>query len=92
MIPDPYALMEWAFAEGDTSKVHGLLKEFEHYSHYWNTRGSPEAVGMRSPLTWRSEVNPLHFKKNEQTEEWYKYLTSGTIYNVFGTDCMIHAD
>lgn len=92
MIPDPYALMEWTFADGDESKVHGLLDEFEHYSHYWNVRGSSEAVGMRSPLTWRSEVNPLHFKKNEDTEEWYQYLTSGTIYNIWGVDCMIHAD
>ena len=92
MIPDPYALMEWTFADGDESKVHGLLDEFEHYSHYWNVRGSSEAVGMRSPLTWRSEVNPLHFKKNEDTEEWYQYLTSGTIYNIWGCDCMLHAD
>ena len=47
---------------------------------------------MRSPLTWRSEVNELHFVKNEATEEWYKYLGSGTIYNVWSCDCMIHAD
>ena len=92
MIPDPYALMEWTFADGDVSKVHGLLKEHEHYSHYWNERGSNVAVGMRSPLTWRSEVNELHFIKNEKTEEWYQYLGSGTIYNVFGVDCMLHAD
>lgn len=92
MIPDPYALMEWVFAEGDVSKVHGLLKEFEHYSHYWNERGAKVAVAMRSPLTWRSEVNELHFIKNEKTEEWYKYLGSGTIYNVFGCDCMLAAD
>lgn len=92
MIPDPYALMEWTFADGDVSKVHGLLKEHEHYSHYWNERGANVAVGMRSPLTWRSEVNELHFIKNEKTEEWYQYLGSGTIYNVFGCDCMISAD
>ena len=92
MIPDPYALMEWVFAEGDVSKVHGLLKEFEHYSHYWNERGAKVAVAMRSPLTWRSEVNELHFIKNEKTEEWYKYLGSGTIYNVWSCDCMLHAD
>ena len=92
MIPDPYALMEWTFAEGDISKVHGLLKEFEHYSAYWNERNKKEAVGMRSPLTWRSEVNGLHLVKNEQTEEWYQYLKSGTIYNIWGCDCMLHAD
>jgi hypothetical protein len=92
MIPDPYALMEWVFADGDVSKVHGLLNEFEHYSAYWNKRGKQEAVGMRSPLTWRSEVNKLIFIDNEQTREWYQYLDSGTIYNVWGVDCILHAD
>lgn len=92
MIPDPYALLEWAFAEGDVSKVRGLLQEGEHYSRYWNVRGRTNGVGMRSPLTWRSEVNPLKFICNDQTEEWYKYLGSGTIYNVWGCDCMLHAD
>lgn len=92
MIPDPYALMEWTFAEGDTSKVQGLLKEFEHYSSYWNKREKTEAVGMRSPLTWRSEVNKLTFVNNAQTAEWYQYLDSGTIYNVWGVDCILHAD
>ena len=47
---------------------------------------------MRSPLTWRSEVNPLVFIKNDKTEEWYQYLNSGIIYNVWGVDCMLHAD
>ena len=88
MIPDPYALMEWAFG----LEVKGLLKNKEHYSRYWNNRGVIEAVGMRSPLTWRSEVNPLKFIKNEKTEEWYQYLDSGIIYNVWGVDCMLHAD
>ena len=92
MIPDPYALMEWAFADGDVTKVHGLLKEFEHYSAYWNKRGKSEAVGMRSPLTWRSEVNKLVFVNNKETNEWYQYLDSGTIYNVWGVDCILHAD
>lgn len=88
MIPDPYAMMEWAFG----MEVKGLLNEFEHYSDYWNKRDASEGVGMRSPLTWRSEVNRLVFVNNEQTNEWYKYLSSGTIYNVWGVDCMLHAD
>lgn len=88
MIPDPYALMEWAFG----LEVKGLLKNKEHYSRYWNNRGVTKAVGMRSPLTWRSEVNPLVFIKNDKTEEWYQYLDSGIIYNVWGVDCMLHAD
>lgn len=88
MIPDPYAMMEWAFG----MPVKGLLKEFEHYSRYWNRRYSRNVVACRSPLTWRSEVNKLNLIKNAQTEEWYQYLNSGIVYNVFGNDCMIHAD
>ena len=63
MIPDPYAMMEHAFG----MEVKGLLQDGEHYSDYWNQRGASEAVGMRSPLTWRSEVNPLKFVVNEKT-------------------------
>lgn len=92
MIPDPYALMEWAFANGDINKVRGLLNEHEHYSNYWNSRNVSEAIACRSPLTWRSEVNKLNLKSNDQTSEWYQYLTSGIIYNIWGTDCMLHAD
>ena len=88
MIPDPYAMMEHAFG----MEVKGLLQDGEHYSDYWNQRGASDAVGMRSPLTWRSEVNPLKFVVNEKTQEWYKYLNSGIIYNVWGCDCMLHAD
>ena len=51
-----------------------------------------DVVAMRSPLTWRSEVNKLNLKNNELTEKWFKYLTSGIVYNVWGHDCIIHAD
>ncbi len=88
MIPDMYAFMQHAFGQ----TVTGALKEFEHYSHFWNQRGKTEVVAMRSPLTWRSEVNKLNLKSNELTEKWFKYLTSGIVYNVWGCDCIIHAD
>lgn len=88
MIPDPYAMMEWVFG----MPVNGLLSDKEHYSQYWNNRNAKEAVGCRSPLTWRSEVNKLNFIKNEKTEKWYQYINSGIIYNVWGNDCMLHAD
>lgn len=88
MIPDMYAFMQHAFGQ----EVTGALKEFEHYSNFWNQRGKTEVVAMRSPLTWRSEVNKLNLKNNELTEKWFKYLTSGIVYNVWGCDCIIHAD
>ena len=92
MIPDPYAMMQWVFSNGDSSQITGLLQENQHYSRYWNDRQSSEIVGLRSPLTWRSEINRLHLIKNADTEKWYKYLNSGIVYNVWGTDCMLHAD
>lgn len=88
MIPDMYAFMQHAFGH----EVTGALKEFEHYSHFWNERNKKEVVAMRSPLTWRSEVNKLTLIQNELTEKWFKYLTSGIVYNVWGCDCIIHAD
>ncbi len=88
MIPDMYAFMQHAFGQ----QVTGALKEFEHYSYFWNKRGKSDVVAMRSPLTWRSEVNKLNLKNNELTEKWFKYLKSGIVYNVWGCDCIIHAD
>lgn len=88
MIPDMLAFMEHTFS----MKIEGALKENEHYSNYWNSKNVKDVVAMRSPLTWRSEVNKLNLVKNDKTEKWFKYLTSGIIYNVFGCDCIIHAD
>lgn len=87
MINDPYALCEYIFG----LEIKGLLKEFEHYSDYWNNRGVKEVAAMRSPLTWQSEVNLLHLQNTPNTNEWYKYITSGIIFNVWGYDNMIHA-
>ncbi len=88
MIPDMYAFLQHAFGH----EVTGALKEFEHYSYFWNQRGSKDVIAMRSPLTWRSEVNKLNLVNNELTEKWFKYLKSGIVYNVWGCDCIIHAD
>lgn len=87
MFADGYAFCEHAFG----MEVKGLLKENEHYSNYWNERNVKEVVAMRSPLTWRSEVNLLHLQDNENVNEWFKYMKSGIIYNVWGVDNMLHA-
>ena len=82
---DPYALCEHAFG----LEVKGLLNEFEHYSNYWNRKGVDTIIAMRSPLTWRAEVNQLNLKNNDKHKEWYKYITSGIVLNVWGSDCML---
>ncbi len=88
MISDPYALTEHIYG----LEVKGLLQEFEHYSQYWNNRNVDTVVAMRAPLTWRSEANLLHLQNNDKVNEWYKYLYSGIIHNVWGMDCMQYAD
>ena len=88
MIADPYALMEHLF----NLPVKGLLNKKEHYSSYWLNKNVKKAVAMRAPLTWRSEVNPLYFKKNDQTNFWYQNIQSGIIYNIFSIDTMLQAD
>lgn len=88
MISDPYAFCEYLF----DMPIKGLLNENEHYSYFWNNEGSKNIVAMRSPLTWRSEVNKLHLKSNSKIKKWYKYLNSGIVYNVHGVDCMLAAD
>lgn len=87
-ISDPYALMEWIFK----LPVKGLLAEDEDYIEYWNKKGVTQVVAMRSPLTWRSEAHILNLKNSENMRKWYRYLSSGIVYNVWGCDCMLEAD
>lgn len=84
MISDPYAFCEHVFG----MEVKGLLGQNQFYSNYWNNKEVDLVAGLRSPLTWRSEINKLPLLKNEQTEEWYKYLNSGIVINVFGDDVL----
>lgn len=88
VLSDPYALMEHVFG----MSVNGLLSRDMYYSSYWNNRNIESIVGMRAPLTWRSEVNKMALTCSEKTRDWYRYITSGIILNVHGNDCMIFAD
>lgn len=88
MCSDPWGFCEHAFG----MEVKGLLKEFEHYCEYWSKKGVRVVDAMRSPLTWKSEHNLLNLQYNRKLKEWYKYLYGTVIYNVWGTDCMRHAD
>lgn len=88
MISDPYAFCEHLFG----IEVKGLLQNKQHYSYYWNKKGVNTVVAMRSPLTWRSEVNKLNLQNNGEVNRWFKYLKSGIVYTVHGVDCMLAAD
>jgi hypothetical protein len=88
MISDPYAQCEHIFG----LPVNGLLKRDEYFSKFWNDRFIDKVVACRAPLTWRSEVNILDLVVGNRFDDWYSYLYSGIVYNVFGEDAMIHAD
>lgn len=87
MFNDPYAFCEYVF----DMPIKGLLREHEHYSYYWNCKGDKKVAALRSPLTWRSEVNELNLQNNPLLNKWFKYITSGIIYNVWGYDHLLHA-
>lgn len=87
-ISDMVAFCEFAFG----LEVKGLLKENEHYSHWWNKRNIDTVVAVRSPLTFKSEVNLLHLKNDDLMKKWFSNNTSGIIYNVWGVDCFLQAD
>ena len=88
MISDPYSLAEHIYG----LEIKGLLKEGEEYSQYWSNRNVDKVVAMRAPLTYCSEALILNLKNDDKIKEWYKYLYSGIVYNVWGTTCMCHAD
>ena len=87
-ISDPYALMEYVCG----MKPKGLLQEHEIFCDYWVKRNMNKVAAMRAPLTWRSEVNVVNIKKSNDINEWYSYLYSGLVYNIYGVDCMLQAD
>jgi len=85
MVADPVALMEHVFG----LEIKGLLNRNEHYNKYWLDKGVNKIAGMRSPLVWRSEVNILNLKNNDDIEKWYKYLNNCCVFNVHGMDMAI---
>jgi hypothetical protein len=86
MISDPYAMCEHIFG----MEVKGLLKEGEHYSNYWNNKKIKKVSACRSPLTHYTENNILNLQQSKELDYWYRYLRSGIIYNVHGTDTLRH--
>ena len=86
-ISDPYALCQHAFG----MEVTGLLNSREFYCQYWNEKNVDKVAALRSPLTWKSEVNILDLRNNKNLQFWYKYLTSGIVYNVFDESVMSHS-
>ena len=90
MISDPYAQCQSAFGHKPT----GLLKTVEIYSGWWKNRVDSGTVldCCRSPMIDISEHNPMDLVYDEQMEDWYQYLPSGIIYNIYDISVFRHSD
>lgn len=82
VVCDPYALCEYIFG----LEPKGLLKEFEHYAYLWSIQGEQEISALRSPMTWRAEVNKLSLRFTEEMQAWYKYIPNCVVLNMWGLD------
>lgn len=88
IIPDLYAMAEHAFGMAP----HGLLKSGEMWSKRWNDKGSKEVSIMRSPLVSPCENQVLNLHDDEKCREWYKYIYSGNILNIWDTAAIRMSD
>lgn len=86
-ISDPYAQCEHIFG----LPIKGLLADKHHYAWYWLNKGIKKVVAMRSPLTYKTEAHLLQLDNTDECKDWYSYLTSGVVYNVWGVDCLLEA-
>jgi hypothetical protein len=76
-IADPYGLAQHALG----LEVTGLLPKELGYSQYWKSKRINKISLFRSPMTWRSEHISIDLDENEK--EWYTYINSGIIFNLF---------
>lgn len=79
LISDPYAFCEHIFG----LEVKGLLPTTKYYSYFWNNKNAKKINSMRSPLTTYSEHKLLDLSNTEEQKEWYKYIYSGLICNIY---------
>ena len=78
---DPYSLCQSMFG----LKVTGLLKSGEIYSKYWIDKGVDQIVSFRAPMTSHNNIRKLNVVHNEKMDEFYKYMTTPTIFNSWDT-------
>lgn len=78
---DPYSLCQSMFG----LEVTGLLKAGQVYSKYWIDNGVDKIVSFRAPMTSHNNIRLLNVVHNEQMDEFYKYMTTPTIFNSWDT-------
>lgn len=78
---DPYAFLQNMFG----MKATGLLKAGECYHKYWSDQNVSEVVAFRAPMTSHENVCKLNIVDNEETQKWFKYITTCCMLNGFDT-------
>lgn len=78
---DPYSLCQSMFG----LEVTGLLKAGQVYSKYWIDKGEDKIVSFRAPMTSHNNIRLLNVVHNEKMDEFYKYMTTPTIFNSWDT-------
>ena len=87
-IPDLYAMAEHAFG----LEPKGLLNAGECWNKRWVDKGSPVVTLMRSPLVAPGENRKLNICFDNRCKEWFKYIYSGNIYNIWDTTIIAQSD
>lgn len=97
---DPYSLCQSIFG----LEVTGLLKAGQIYAKYWIDKGVDKIVCFRAPMTSHNNIRLMNVVHNEIMDEFYKYMTTPTIFNSWDTcadamngfdkdgDCLIDTD
>lgn len=78
---DPYSLCQSMFG----LEVTGLLKAGQVYSRYWADKNIDKIVSFRAPMTSHNNIRVLNVVHNEEMDEFYKYMTTPTIFNSWDT-------
>ena len=78
---DPYALLQSMFG----IEVTGLLRAGECYHKYWSDKNVSEVIAFRAPMTSHENVCKLNVIDNEETREWFKYITTCCMLNGWDT-------
>ncbi len=78
---DPYSLCQSMFG----LEITGLLKAGQVYSKYWIDKGIDKIVSFRAPMTSHNNIRLLNVVHNEEMDEFYKYMTTPTIFNSWDT-------
>jgi len=78
---DPYSLCQSMLG----LEITGLLKAGQVYSKYWIDKGVNKIVSFRAPMTSHNNIRLLSVVHNEEMDEFYKYMTTPTIFNSWDT-------